>query len=474
MTNYKRIGKIAIALLVVINLFLLIRTSRVWKRTSVLKDTLLSGKAYPGHPQHSDDPQKQQLNTPKIPPTPPRIPEKSKVIETPKPAAPTPPPAQIKEQSSKMDPGSVDVLKNFGKSSAPKAADADEKKDTSQNAPPALESAPNARPIGGGMPDDLEVIGQETKNVLPDHKDVSSLVDENSRSSNQGDGTIVRAEKVLAAFGKNPQMEFTLHRYHGEHRVPNAIIIGAARCGTHQLAAFLELHPSIYLVDGQTNFFNNKSVYAKGMEWYGSQMPKDAPQGGVIIERSPGYFYSEDAPKRVQAMNASIKLILAIRNPTQRTVSEYAQFVAKAKARNESATAFEALMIEPKSQLVNTENLAVIRSLYHVHLTRWLKYFSNEQILVVNGDGFAKNPFPELKRVEEFLGLPHLITEDMFYFNSTSSYFCLKKDGKPACYQRPPTWEAPEIDHEVLHKMSLFYKHHNTKLYSMIKDRMEW
>ncbi len=43
----------------------------------------------------------------------------------------------------------------------------------------------------------------------------------------------------------------------------------------------------------------------------------------VTIEKTPKYFVAPDAPRRIHAMNSSIKLILTVREPITRAISDY-------------------------------------------------------------------------------------------------------------------------------------------------------
>jgi hypothetical protein len=40
-------------------------------------------------------------------------------------------------------------------------------------------------------------------------------------------------------------------------------------------------------------------------------------------------------------------------------------------------------------------------------------------------DRLIHDPYPELQKVERFLGLDHLIRRDQFYFNATKGFYCL-------------------------------------------------
>jgi Sulfotransferase domain len=45
----------------------------------------------------------------------------------------------------------------------------------------------------------------------------------------------------------------------------------------------------------------------------------------LTVEKSENYFISESAPKRIHDMNEKIKLILAVRDPSERAISDYVQ-----------------------------------------------------------------------------------------------------------------------------------------------------
>ena len=48
----------------------------------------------------------------------------------------------------------------------------------------------------------------------------------------------------------------------------------------------------------------------------------------ITIEKSPKYFVHPEAPARIKAMNANIKLLLIVRDPVVRLVSDYTHEIA--------------------------------------------------------------------------------------------------------------------------------------------------
>ncbi|XP_036331397.1 uncharacterized protein LOC118743033 isoform X2 [Rhagoletis pomonella] len=149
----------------------------------------------------------------------------------------------------------------------------------------------------------------------------------------------VAAAAALAAIPSSNQishpMVFPSNRVHfpkTSRRLPQALIIGVRKCGTRALLEMLYLHPRIQKAGGEVHFFDRDENYLKGLEWYRKKMPHSF-RGQITIEKSPSYFVSPEVPERVRAMNASIKLLLIVREPVTRAISDYTQL------RSHAATA---------------------------------------------------------------------------------------------------------------------------------------
>ena len=54
----------------------------------------------------------------------------------------------------------------------------------------------------------------------------------------------------------------------------------------------------------------------------------------IVVEKSPDYFIDKDTPSLIYKMNPNIKLILLIRDPTIRSISQFTQIVEKKNISN--------------------------------------------------------------------------------------------------------------------------------------------
>uniref|UniRef100_A0AC35U676 Sulfotransfer_1 domain-containing protein n=1 Tax=Rhabditophanes sp. KR3021 TaxID=114890 RepID=A0AC35U676_9BILA len=208
-------------------------------------------------------------------------------------------------------------------------------------------------------------------------------------------------------------------------KFPNAIIIGARKGGTRALLDALALHPNIKIAKHEIHFFDDNATYENGFNWYKEQMPY-SNLNDIVIEKTPGYFTSKFAPKRIYQFDKTIKLIIILRNPIQRIISDFTQVYFTRQQANKSLPIFEKEAFLPGTDVINTMYKPIRNSLYILHIKNYLEYFDAKQILFINGDNFVKKPLEELQKVEQFLSLRHLITDTQLVFDQTKGFFCFK------------------------------------------------
>lgn len=83
-------------------------------------------------------------------------------------------------------------------------------------------------------------------------------------------------------------------------------------------------------------------------------------------------------------------------------------------SRQSSSRTFEDLAILPNGT-VNEAYRPLSISMYHLHMHRWLEVFSREQLLVVNGDRLIDDPLSQLRRIETFLGMYSLFYKSKLF-----------------------------------------------------------
>ncbi|CAG06583.1 unnamed protein product, partial [Tetraodon nigroviridis] len=202
-------------------------------------------------------------------------------------------------------------------------------------------------------------------------------------------------------------------------------------------------------------------------------MPKTL-EGQITMEKTPSYFVTREAPARISAMSRDTKLIVVVRDPVTRAISDYTQTLSK----KPDIPSFESLTFKNRTTgLIDTSWSAVQIGIYAKHLDNWLQYFPMRQILFVSGERLISDPAGELGRVQDFLGLKRIITDKHFYFNQTKGFPCLKKaegSSKPHCLGKTKGRTHPNIDPEVVQRLRDFYRPFNMKFYQMTGHDFGW
>jgi hypothetical protein len=187
--------------------------------------------------------------------------------------------------------------------------------------------------------------------------------------------------------------------------LPNFLIIGAAKCGTDALYAYLGQHPEVHMsAVKETNFFiveGKELTYAGPGDreileecWVNSRdeyesLFADAHGAKALGEASPWYIYDEYAAARIQERIPDTRVIAILRHPVDRAFSAHSSLI---RDDRESVLDFEAALdLENERVARNWEPLWHLKrqGLYAAQLRRYYDRFDASQIKVVLYDDFA-------------------------------------------------------------------------------------
>lgn len=256
-------------------------------------------------------------------------------------------------------------------------------------------------------------------------------------------------------------------------RLPNVVVLGTKKCGTGALRVFLDTHPNVvFSKKAESKFFTQN--YKKGIDWY-VQIMRPTATGQVGMEKSPGYFFSSDAAKRIKSdLPPTTKFIVILCNPLRRTISEFtfeqlnkikekykvdteeAKVIAK---RTFNSSKFEKY-ITTSSGRIRTNVDIITHSMYDKYILSWLKLFPRSRFLFVDGDNFTHNPVAVLNEIEQFIEVPHYFNSSRFYFDKEKGFFCLSEPFKQ-CLRSTKGLEHPPVDRTVLRKLKELFKAHD-------------
>ncbi|KAL3983072.1 Sulfotransferase domain family protein [Acanthocheilonema viteae] len=263
-----------------------------------------------------------------------------------------------------------------------------------------------------------------------------------------------------------------------QKRFPQAIIIGVKKAGTRALLEFLRLNPAIKAPGPEVHFFDKN--FDKGFDWYRSRMPETSITE-ITVEKTPAYFVSKTAPGRIRSLNSTIKLIIVVRNPITRAISDYTQAISK-KRRNTLMPSFEEMVLGNNSSNttgmkngVNASWGAIRIGIYHRHIRRWLQHFPLHQIHFVDGERLITNPAAEIYAVERFLTVKPVVRQSNFATDPLKGFPCvLRKDDTLHCLGKTKGRAHPHVRLDVIQKLEDFYRPQNEEFFKLINRRFHW
>ena len=158
--------------------------------------------------------------------------------------------------------------------------------------------------------------------------------------------------------------------------LPNLLIIGAQKCGTTSLHAYLDLHPEVHMAaEKELDFFIADRAWRNGPDWYAARFRDDAPVRGEASPNYTGWPVWDGVPERAARLVPDARLVYLVRDPLERIESHYLQRRLEDGERGDIATAI--------GDVDDPQNLFVARSRYATQLERWLEHFPQEGVLVL-------------------------------------------------------------------------------------------
>lgn len=196
-------------------------------------------------------------------------------------------------------------------------------------------------------------------------------------------------------------------------RLPDFIIIGAAKAGTTALYWYLAEHPEVFMSPvKETNFFAWETD-ARGTPVYGNmdlhhfpvrsmsayeKLFAGAGKAAAVGEASPIYLECPTSAKRMQALLPAARIICGLRHPVDRAYSDYLMYL---RGRGER--------LDPRRDLVATARWAQPEShwmrvsRYHDSLQRYFDAFPRDRIHVFLFDDLKRDPGGVVRETYRFL-----------------------------------------------------------------------
>jgi hypothetical protein len=200
---------------------------------------------------------------------------------------------------------------------------------------------------------------------------------------------------------------------------PTFIVVGAARCGTTSLGAYLSQHPEVFvatrketsfwLFEGRPpqftgpgdDYFCRRAITERAA--YDDLFRRAGPER-AIGEASVYYLHRPEVFERIDQALPDVRVIAILRDPVERAFSAYQLLVREGRER--VPTFGEALALEAARTRVGWEWAWQYRGggFYADRVRRMLEVFGDRS-LVLRTSELEQQPLTLLRRTFEFLGV---------------------------------------------------------------------
>ena len=190
----------------------------------------------------------------------------------------------------------------------------------------------------------------------------------------------------------------------------NFLVVGAQKCATSSLNAYLAGHPEIATgTKKELHFFDRDEYFTETRPDYSKYEARFNVQASTRIkgECTPGYLFNPVCAERIHCYNPDMKLIAVLRNPIQRAVSQYRMSV-KSEVENRSFS--EAIRLESsrKTQhpFYHWKKFAYKeRGQYVPQIMRYFTLFPKTNFHFIKYEKFIESPMDSLNGLFDFLGV---------------------------------------------------------------------
>ena len=212
-------------------------------------------------------------------------------------------------------------------------------------------------------------------------------------------------------------------------KLPNFLIIGAAKGGTTSLYAYLNQHPQVFMsVPKEPTFFGNEgtdglfngphdedrayhSRVITNISDYSALFQKVTDQK-AIGEASVYSLYLPHAAEQIRKYVPDATMFAVLRNPADRAYSAYLHVVRQARERLPFAAA---LAQEPERIRQKWNPLWHFKAMgfYYEQVKRYFDMFGRDRVHIYLYEDFQKDPRGIIRQVLDILGVNSAFTPDM-------------------------------------------------------------
>jgi hypothetical protein len=201
---------------------------------------------------------------------------------------------------------------------------------------------------------------------------------------------------------------------------PNFFIVGAAKCGTTSLYAYLKQHPQVYMSPMKEPHFFSPVAERNGPQRFVDVVTdrdaylalfEGAAGYPAVGEASTSYLGFEETADVIREQVPDARIIILLRDPIERAYSHYLMAVRNGL---QNLPFHEVILREREDPRVGWGPAwHRYTMLYYPGVKRYLDAFGGERVLVLLTEDLKRDPRGVTRQAVEFLGLDPAPVEDL-------------------------------------------------------------
>lgn len=180
---------------------------------------------------------------------------------------------------------------------------------------------------------------------------------------------------------------------------PTFVGVGAEKCATTWLAVCLGQHPQVFMSAPKEIRYFNRCAY-KGDDWYLKHFRKAA--GHQAVGEFTASYLMDVSPSVIADLLGPVRLIVCLRNPVSRFVSQYRVEVRRGLLPKED---FQRLTLEKLPAAVSRCPNLIQGGMYYSPLRDYLEVFGREQVHIILKEDMDAAPLRVVQECYRFLGV---------------------------------------------------------------------
>lgn len=187
-------------------------------------------------------------------------------------------------------------------------------------------------------------------------------------------------------------------------RLPDFVIIGAAKSASTWLQLALRQHPAVYMPLEETPFFEDPHYKESDPEPLSVAL-RAAPPDALLGIKCPNYLCTPQCPPRLAKHLPHARLIAILRNPVDRAISQYYHLIRGGQVPVISADIAFSHYLAGRYDPPFAQQIVMDFGRYAMGIENFRRTYPAEQLLVLTDLDLGNSPLDVFGRACGFLGI---------------------------------------------------------------------